>query len=117
MVAAPGNYKAKISQTTGCISSQEFSFKVTGPSAPSTVIQNIIKLSSANPYWNIPDAYKNATTKVIILSSNGEKVLDVYNYQGDWPQTAIDFKNVNPVYYYVIQSDTGEKKGSITVIK
>lgn len=117
LVAAPGNYKAKISQTTGCISSQEFSFKVTGSSAPSTVIQNIIKLSSANPYWNIPDAYKNATTKVIILSSNGEKVLDVYNYQGDWPQTAIDFKNVNPVYYYVIQSDTGEKKGSITVIK
>ncbi|MFH6961084.1 gliding motility protein SprC [Flavobacterium plurextorum] len=117
LVAAPGNYKAKISQTTGCISSQEFSFKVTGPTAPSTVIQNIIKLSSANPYWNIPDAYKNASTKVIILSSNGEKVLDVYNYQGDWPQTAIDFKNVNPVYYYVIQSDTGEKKGSITVIK
>ncbi|MFH6966043.1 gliding motility protein SprC [Flavobacterium sp. FlaQc-28] len=117
LVAAPGNYKAKISQTTGCISSQEFSFKVTGPSAPSTVIQNILRLSSANPYWNIPDAYKNANTKVIILSSNGEKVLDVYNYQGDWPQTAIDFKNVNPVYYYVIQSDTGEKKGSITVIK
>ena len=118
LVATPGNYKAKISQTTGCISSQEFSFKVTGPPASSTVIQNIVKLGSkTNPYWNIPDAYKNASTKVIILSSNGEKVLDVYNYQGDWPQTAIDFKNVNPVYYYVIQSDTGEKKGSITVIK
>ena len=53
----------------------------------------------------------------MIISSNGEMVLDVVNYQGDWPQNNIDFKNVNPVYYYVIQSDTGEKKGSITVIK
>ena len=70
-----------------------------------------------NPYWNIPDEYKNASTKVIILSSNGEKVLDVVNYQGDWPQNSVDFKNVNPVYYYVIQGDAGEKKGSITVIK
>ncbi|OIV42420.1 gliding motility protein SprC [Flavobacterium johnsoniae] len=117
LVAVPGNYRVKISQATGCISSQEFNFRVTGPSQPSSVIQNIIKLSGLNPYWNIPDEYKNANTKVIILSSNGEKVLDVVNYQGDWPQTAIDFKNVNPVYYYVIQSDTGEKKGSITVIK
>ena len=61
---------------------------------------------------------KNANTKVMIISSNGEMVFDVSNYQGDWPQTgSIDFKNVNPVYYYVIKSDTGEKKGSITVIK
>jgi len=117
LVAVPGNYKVTISQVSGCVSSKEFNFKVTGPSKPSSVIQNIIKLGGLNPYWNIPDEYKNANTNVIILSSNGEKVLDVVNYQGDWPQTAIDFKNVNPVYYYVIKSDTGEKKGSITVIK
>lgn len=117
LIAVPGNYKVTISQVSGCVSSKEFNFKVTGPSKPSSVIQNIIKLSGLNPYWNIPDEYKNANTNVIILSSNGEKVLDVVNYQGDWPQTAIDFKNVNPVYYYVIKSDTGEKKGSITVIK
>ncbi|GAA6769057.1 gliding motility protein SprC [Flavobacterium johnsoniae] len=117
LVAVPGNYKVTVSQATGCVSSQDFNFKVNGPAKPTTLIQNIIKLGGSNPYWNIPDEYKNASTKVIILSSNGEKVLDVVNYQGDWPQTAIDFKNVNPVYYYVIQSDTGEKKGSITVIK
>ncbi|MCP2026366.1 hypothetical protein L1276_001510 [Flavobacterium sp. HSC-32F16] len=117
LIAVPGNYKVTISQASGCVSSREFEFRVTGPAKPSTVIQNIIKLSGLNPYWNIPDEYKNADTNVIILSSNGDKVLDVVNYQGDWPQTAIDFKNVNPVYYYVIKSDTGEKKGSITVIK
>ncbi|MBB4800884.1 hypothetical protein HNP37_000923 [Flavobacterium nitrogenifigens] len=116
-VSVKGNYKVKISQASGCIANKEFSFRINGDSGPATVIPNIIKLSGMNPYWNIPDEYKNASTKVIIISSNGDKVLDVVNYQGDWPQSNIDFKNVNPVYYYVIQSDTGEKKGSITVIK
>jgi hypothetical protein len=117
-VATIGNYKAVISQTAGCVVTKEFSFKVRSETGLVTnLIPNILKLSGANPYWNIPDVYKNDATKVIIISSNGDKVLDVVNYQGDWPQTAIDFKNVNPVYYYVIQSDTGEKKGSITVIK
>ena len=115
LVAVRGNYKVKISQAGGCISSKEFSFKVNGPPGLATVIPNIIKLGSS--YWNIPDEYKNENTKVIIISSNGEKVLDVVNYQNDWPQTEIDFKNVNPVYYYVIQGDAGEKKGSITVIR
>jgi len=117
VVAVKGNYKAKVSLASGCVSSKEFTFKINGDSGPSSVIPNIIKLSGMNPYWNIPDEYKNANTKVMIISSNGDMVLDVVNYQGDWPQNNVDFKNVNPVYYYVIQSDTGEKKGSITVIK
>ena len=117
LVAVTGNYKVKISQSSGCLASTEFEFRVSGPSAPSTVIPNIIKLSGLNPYWNIPNEYKNTNTKVMIISSNGDMVLDVVDYQGDWPQTSIDFKNVNPVYYYVIKGDAGEKKGSITVIK
>ncbi|MEN2486507.1 gliding motility protein SprC [Flavobacterium sp. B11] len=117
VVAVKGNYIAKVSQSSGCIATREFPFRINGESGPASVIPNIIKLSGMNPYWNIPDEYKNANTKVIIISSNGDKVLDVVNYQGDWPQNNIDFKNVNPVYYYVIQGDAGEKKGSITVIK
>ncbi|WP_316634815.1 gliding motility protein SprC [uncultured Flavobacterium sp.] len=119
LVATIGDYKVIISQAAGCVTTKEFAFKVSYSTAlHASVIPNIINLNSTvNPYWNIPDIYKNANTKVIIISSNGDKVLDVVNYQGDWPQTGIDFKNVNPVYYYVIQSDTGEKKGSITVIK
>ncbi|MEP6806755.1 MAG: gliding motility protein SprC [Flavobacterium sp.] len=116
-VTAIGSYKVKISQVSGCLSSREFIFKAAGKAGPSSVIPNIINLSGTSPYWNIPDEYKNASTKVMIISSNGDMVLDVSDYQGDWPQTSIDFKNVNPVYYYVIQSDTGEKKGSITVIR
>ncbi len=117
LVAAIGTYKLKISQASGCLASKEFTFKAKGKAGPASAIPNIIKLSGLSPYWNIPDEYKNASTKVMIISSNGDMVLDVVDYQGDWPQTSIDFKNVNPVYYYVIQSDTGEKKGSITVIK
>jgi len=117
LVAAIGTYKVRISQSSGCISSREFIFKAKGKAGPSSVIPNIISLSGASPYWNIPDEYKNANTKVMIISSNGDMVLDVSNYQGDWPQTSIDFKNVNPVYYYVIKGDAGEKKGSITVIR
>lgn len=119
LVSFRGKYKVKISQAGGCISTKEFTFKVKGPQGNATVIPNIIKLSGndSNPYWNIPDEYKNESTKVIIISSNGEKVLDVVNYQGDWPQTGLDIKNVNPVYYYVIKGDAGEKKGSITVLK
>jgi hypothetical protein len=117
LVAAIGTYKVKISQASGCIASKEFTFKAKGKAGPASVIPNVIKLSGLSPYWNIPDEYKNASTKVMIISSNGDMVLDVVDYQGDWPQTSIDFKNVNPVYYYVIQSDTGEKKGSITVIR
>ncbi|SFC53820.1 gliding motility protein SprC [Flavobacterium phragmitis] len=116
LVTVKGNYKVKISQVSGCTASREFSFRINGEPGKATVIPNIISLRG-NPYWDIPDEYKNASTQVIIISSNGDKVLDVMNYQGDWPQSNIDFKNVNPVYYYVIKSDASEKKGSITVIK
>lgn len=117
LVAVRGNYKVKISQAAGCISSKEFSFRVKGQTGPATVVPNIIKLSGDIPYWDIPNEYKNENTQVVIISSNGDKVLDVVNYQGDWPQTSIDIKNINPVYYYVIKGDAGEKKGSITVLK
>ena len=118
-VTSRGDYKVKITQASGCVIEQELPFEVTCGDcvSKSTVIPNIVKSISSNPYWNIPDVYRNEGTKVIIISSNGDKVLDVVNYQNDWPQTEIDFKNINPVYYYVIQGDAGEKKGSITVIK
>jgi hypothetical protein len=122
LVATRGNYKVVISQVGGCTVEQELPFTVSyDTDSPTSVtkIANVISLSSY-PYdvWDIPSEYKNANTSVKIISSNGDLVLDVVNYQGDWPPLgSIDIKNVNPVYYYVIQSDTGEKKGSITVLK
>ncbi|MHC0439543.1 gliding motility protein SprC [Flavobacterium sp. 3-210] len=122
LVTARGNYKVKVSQATGCTVEQELPFTVTydgNVGATVEKIANIISLSSY-PYdvWDIPSEYKNPETSVKIISSNGDMVLDVVNYQGDWPPSgSIDIKNVNPVYYYVIQSSTGERKGSITLIK
>ncbi|MBP4138988.1 gliding motility protein SprC [Flavobacterium geliluteum] len=118
LVTVRGNYRVKISQSGGCITSKEFSFKVIGPQGPATVIPNIIKLAT-NPYWNIPDVYKTADTKLTIVSSNGEIMFDDVgsNYDPVTNSFVKDFKNVNPVYYYVIKGDAGEKKGSITVIK
>lgn len=119
-VSVRGLYKVVISQESGCIATKEFTFRVTSEAdATTTVIPNIVKLSGNYPYWNIPDVYKTASTKLIILSSNGEVMFDDVgsNYDPELNSFIKDFKNVNPVYYYVIQSDTGEKKGSITVIK
>lgn len=80
-----------------------------------TVIPNIVKLSGSYPYWNIPDVYKTATTKLMILSSNGEVMFDDVgsNYDPELNSFIKDFKNVNPVYYYVIQGDAGEKKDQL----
>lgn len=122
VVSARGNYKVKVSQAAGCVVEQELPFTVSYDGNPVTSVEkiaNIISLSSY-PYdvWDIPSEYKNPETSVKIISSNGDMVLDVVNYQGDWPPSgSIDIKNVNPVYYYVIQSGTGERKGSITLIK
>ncbi|GIQ58837.1 adhesin SprC [Flavobacterium collinsii] len=117
IVIAKGNYKVVVSQVSGCVSTKELAFKVIGPTAPATVIPNVVSLQ--NPYWNIPEVYKTAQTKIMILSSNGEIMFDGLgsNYDPQVNSFIKDFKNVNPVYYYVIQSDTGEKKGSITVIR
>lgn len=115
LVASKGNYKVIISQVSGCVATKEFTFKVIGPPAKATVIPNVISLSSY-PYWDLPDVYQNPNTNVIILSSQGEIVFQGVDYDSSkW--VIKDFKNVNPVYYYVIKSDTGEKKGSITVIR
>jgi hypothetical protein len=118
LVTLRGNYKVVISQASGCVATREFNFRIKAPAGPATVIPNIVNLNT-NPYWNIPDEYKTNTTKIIILSSNGEVMFNDVgsNYDPELNSFIKDFKNVNPVYYYVIQSDTGEKKGSITVIK
>jgi len=115
LVAVKGVYKVKLSQATGCVSTKELTFKATGPPTAATVIPNIVSLSS-HPYWDLPDVYQNSNTNVMIISSQGEMVFQGVNYDSSkW--VIKDFNNVNPVYYYVIKSDTGEKKGSITVIK
>ena len=116
-----GNYKVVISQTVGCMSSKEFLFIIneTFPDVPN--IPNLISPNGdgTNDTWVIPKAYISGTnTEVLILSSQGEIVFQTNDYQNNWPENELNFKDVNPVYYYIITpQDQKTQKGSITVVK
>lgn len=117
-IIVAGNYKVNIS---GCV----MSFKV---SYSSVIDYNVAKIPNVvspnndgnNDTWIIPDDFNNTNTHVTILSSLGEIVFETDNYDNynGWPQSNIEFKNFNPVFYYIITPNGGSaKKGSITLLK
>jgi gliding motility-associated-like protein len=116
-----GNYKVVVTQTTGCQSSNEFLFTILEPFPNVPNIPNLISPNGdgINDTWVIPQAYVNGTnTEVMILSAQGKLVLQTNNYQNNWPENGINFKDINPVFYYIITTqDKKTKKGSITVVK
>ncbi|AUP81727.1 T9SS type B sorting domain-containing protein [Flavivirga eckloniae] len=116
-----GSYKAVVSQTVGCESSKEFLFEVTETFPNVEKIPNLISPNGdgTNDTWVIPKTYVSGTnTEVILVSSQGEIVLQTKDYQNNWPQDDLSFKAVNPVYYYIIiTEDNKTRKGSITVVK
>lgn len=116
-----GNYKVVITQTVGCVSSSEFKFVVNAAFPDVSNIPNLISPNDdgINDTWVIPQQYVNGTnTEVIILNSQGKVMLQTNNYLNNWPENQLDFKSVNPVFYYIITTqDNKTKKGSITVIK
>lgn len=116
-----GNYKVVVSQTTGCISSQEFAFSVNEPFPDVANIPNLISPNGdgVNDTWVIPQAYvSGSNSEVIIMNSQGDVVLKTNDYQNNWPEVELDFKEINPVYYYVITTPNNKTiKGSITVVK
>ncbi|MFD1162097.1 T9SS type B sorting domain-containing protein [Hwangdonia seohaensis] len=116
-----GNYKVEITQTVGCDTTKEFQFSVQTAFPNVSDIPNLISPNGdgINDTWVIPQEYVNgANATVTILSAQGEIILQTNNYLNNWPENQLDFKSVNPVYYYVITtSDNKTKKGSITVVK
>lgn len=123
-ITAQGKYKGAVTQNTGCILTDEFPFEVSYkvnlnvPKIPNIVTPNG---DGTNDTWIIPDKYLAGTnTHIVILSSLGEIVYQTDNYDNynAWPQSNIEFKNFNPIYYYII-TPTGEsaKKGSLTLLK
>ncbi|OEK08333.1 hypothetical protein A8C32_02455 [Flavivirga aquatica] len=118
-----GNYKAVVTQTVGCISSSEFIFEITEAIDPFPDVANIPNLISpnndgVNDTWVIPKEYISGTnTEIMILTPQGEIVFQTNDYQNNWPED-LDFKEINPVYYYIIMpQDQKIKKGTITIIK
>lgn len=120
-VTQSGNYKVVISQTDGCNASNEFRFAVSEPFPDVEKIPNLISPNGdgINDTWVIPKAYVSGTnTNVVIMTSQGKIVLQTTNYQNNWPENQLDFKEVNPVYYYTITTPNNKtRKGSITVVK
>lgn len=121
-VTSTGNYKVVISQSGSCNLTNELPFRVNILGSGNVAnIPNLISPNGdfINDTWTIPQEYTaGSSAKVCIISSNGEIVLQTDNYLNDWPSNAIDYKNINPVYYYIITTqDNKVVKGSITVIK
>ena len=120
-VTQTGNYKVVISQTQGCVSSSEFEFLVLEPFPNVANIPNLISPNGdgINDTWVIPQEFVSGTnTEVLIMDSKGKIVFQTNDYLNNWPENAIDFKDINPVYYYVITTQNNKtRKGSITVVK
>ncbi|TGD58630.1 T9SS type B sorting domain-containing protein [Flavobacterium humi] len=114
-----GTYKVAVTQTTGCVLTKELFFKfkegVNAVNIPNVISPND---DGINDLWIIPQEYISANTEVLLINSLGEIALKTKNYQNNWPESALEFKSVNPVYYYIITKEGGEvKKGSITIVK
>jgi gliding motility-associated-like protein len=120
-VSAVGNYKVVVTQTVGCNASIEHNFAIVEPFPDVGNIPNLISPNGdhINDTWVIPQAYVSGTnTEVIIMDAYGKVVLKTNDYQNNWPQDEISFKQVNPVYYYIITTPNNTiRKGSITIIK
>lgn len=115
-----GDYKLRVKQNSGCVFEKEIIFRVK-IGTESTKIPNLISPNNGdgeNDTWIIPDEYKASDIEVLILDSFGKQVFKKKNYDDSWPSGPIEFKSVNPIYYYVIsKGGSALKKGSITVIK
>jgi gliding motility-associated-like protein len=127
-VNSEGNYKVKVTQNSGCVIVNEIPFDINYVVVTIAVdIPNLITPNNdgKNDFWDIPQEYVNKNTQVVIMNSNGEVVFTTNNYNnwpdpGNWPDpnNPINFKSVNPVYYYIMTTQEGEeKKGSITIVK
>ena len=117
----PGNYSVKVSEAApGCLSIEEIKF-ILKNGVPPVNIPNVISPNNdgINDTWIIPQKYLSGSkTEIQILTAQGKVELTTTDYKNDWPNSSIDFKNTNPIYYYIITTANQETKmGSITVIK
>ncbi len=121
-VTSAGNYKIVITQQSGCAIVDEVSFVVSSVIDTNVVrIPNLISPNGdgINDTWVIPQEFSvGSNTKIEIRNSNGDLIFMSDNYLNNWPESPIEFKQINPVFYYLIKTQDGAtKKGSITIVK
>jgi gliding motility-associated-like protein len=120
-ISQTGSYKVVVTQTSGCNGETEFPFIVRSAFPDVAKIPNVISPNGdgINDTWEIPQQYISGTnTLITIFNSQGNIVFSTNNYQNNWPENQIDFKDINPLYYYIITPLNGQtKKGTITIVK
>jgi gliding motility-associated-like protein len=122
-VTDDGKYAVIISQSTSCVTKKELLFEINYPFIDPnvTVIPNLISPNNdgINDTWVLPQEYVSGTnTQITLLNSRGEVALQTNSYQNNWPESELDFKSINPIYYYIITTEDNKvKKGSITVVR
>ncbi|MGB5236085.1 MAG: gliding motility-associated C-terminal domain-containing protein [Flavobacteriaceae bacterium] len=84
-------------------------------------VPNVITVNGdgINDLWILPNSYSNKDdVNVIIYNERGEQVLNVNNYQNNWPQSSTAFPKQNMVFYYKIRDAVSVlKQGTITIIR
>ena len=84
-------------------------------------VPNVISVNGdgINDQWVIPNSYSGkADVFVTIYNEKGEEVLNVNNYQNNWPSSSAGFSRQNMVFYYKIRNtEKTLKQGTITVIR
>ena len=111
-----GNYLL-IATIDGC----EVSRAVTVTYLDTFRVPNVISVNGdgINDQWIIPNSYSGRPdVTVTIYNENGEEVLNVNNYQNNWPSASASFPRQNMVFYYRIRNaEETLKQGTITVIR
>ena len=84
-------------------------------------IPNVITANGdgINDLWIIPNSYSgNSDVTVILYNEQGEEVLNVNNYQNNWPESSTPFSKRNQIFYYKIKRTSETlRQGTITVIR